>query len=115
MSAENARVLTLDAYVAESALERIDFIKLDVDGNELRVLEGAAHTLERFRPTMLMELAPYVLDEEDGTLEGVLALLKEAGYRLTDLKSTRELAPSASEVRHAVPDGAGVNVLATCA
>jgi FkbM family methyltransferase len=35
--------------------QRIDFIKLDVEGMELDVLEGAAEAIRRFRPHMLIE------------------------------------------------------------
>ena len=41
---------TLDALVAGGELERVDFVKLDVEGAELRVLRGAAETTRRFRP-----------------------------------------------------------------
>lgn len=34
---------------------RVDFIKIDVEGMELEVLEGAKETIEKFRPQMLIE------------------------------------------------------------
>jgi len=38
--------------------QRVDFIKIDVEGCELFVLEGAAETMSRHRPTLLFECAP---------------------------------------------------------
>ena len=42
---EEVRVRTLDEYCRERAIERIDLLKLDVEGNELEVLAGAADAL----------------------------------------------------------------------
>jgi FkbM family methyltransferase len=41
------RIVTLDSLVAELKLERVDFLKIDVEGAEMDVLEGAAGLLER--------------------------------------------------------------------
>jgi FkbM family methyltransferase len=48
----DARVETLDAY----GLGGVSFIKVDVEGSELEVLEGAAATIARDRPVLLLEL-----------------------------------------------------------
>ena len=41
---------TLDRIVAEHRLDRVDLVKIDVEGHERRVIEGAAASLARFRP-----------------------------------------------------------------
>jgi FkbM family methyltransferase len=43
---------TIDQVVAERRLDRVDFVKLDIEGAELNALEGAADTLRRFRPRL---------------------------------------------------------------
>jgi len=40
---------TIDSFVAEEAIEKIDFMKIDVEGYELKVLEGARSSLEKIR------------------------------------------------------------------
>ncbi len=52
---------TLDDYVATVGLQRLDFIKMDVEGFEPAVLQGAAATIERFRPPILMEFNVWCL------------------------------------------------------
>ena len=43
---------TIDALVARGDVERVDFLKIDVEGADLGVLEGAAETLRAFRPRL---------------------------------------------------------------
>ena len=50
-------------------------IKIDVEGHELKVLEGARETLEKHKPSILVELLPHVEDSKH-----VRTLLKEMGY-----------------------------------
>lgn len=48
-------VKTLDGYVDENGIDRIDFLKVDIEGFELPFLKGAQKTLLRLRPVVLME------------------------------------------------------------
>ncbi len=48
-------VTTLDAVVAQQRWDRVDFIKIDVEGMELEVLRGAGDILKSRRPVVLFE------------------------------------------------------------
>jgi FkbM family methyltransferase len=54
-SAEKVDGVALDSYVERAGLERIDLIKIDVEGFEPAVLHGAKATLARFRPMLIVE------------------------------------------------------------
>lgn len=41
----------------DSMVEKVDFIKLDVDGAEAKVLDGASGLLKKCRPPVMMELS----------------------------------------------------------
>ncbi|MDB5446723.1 MAG: methyltransferase FkbM family [Phenylobacterium sp.] len=61
--------VTLDQLVRDRGLERVDFIKLDVEGAERMVLEGAAETIRRFRPKFAVSVYhrpddPFVLHRQ---------------------------------------------------
>lgn len=45
-------VVSIDAFVEEEKIERIDFIKMDIEGAELEALKGAVHTLKGSRPQL---------------------------------------------------------------
>jgi len=50
------KLSTLDLFCAENGIEKLDFIKIDVEGHEWSVLKGAKATLEKFRPLCLVEI-----------------------------------------------------------
>jgi FkbM family methyltransferase len=52
---------TIDGVVSEFGLKRLDFIKIDVEGFELDVLEGAQHTLAELRPQVFLEFNSFTL------------------------------------------------------
>jgi FkbM family methyltransferase len=52
-SVETAR---LDDCLARFALDRVDLVKLDVEGAELEVLQGASMVLTKFRPIFICEV-----------------------------------------------------------
>ncbi|MDO9710003.1 FkbM family methyltransferase [Paracraurococcus lichenis] len=54
-------VETVDALVARHGLARLDFMKVDVEGFETEVLDGAKATLARFRPVVFAEFNAWVL------------------------------------------------------
>ena len=69
---------TIDALVARRVVDRVDFIKLDVEGSELNVLQGARATLQRFRPRLA--IAAYHRLEDLSVLPAYLTEL-DLGYR----------------------------------
>lgn len=53
---ETVKMDTLDNFAAAKRLNRLDFIKMDVEGYEYKILLGAAKVLDRFRPVILCEI-----------------------------------------------------------
>jgi FkbM family methyltransferase len=49
-------ILTLDEAFAWEGLDRLDYIKIDVEGAEAQVLSGAMKTISKYRPIIQMEV-----------------------------------------------------------
>lgn len=72
---------TIDGVVSALRLDRLDFIKADIEGWELRLLHGGENTLERFRPILLLELSAAALARAGDGLGEAFAFLAARGYR----------------------------------
>ncbi|MEU4763377.1 FkbM family methyltransferase [Actinosynnema sp. NPDC023794] len=84
--AEHLEVLvrtdTLDRFRAANAIDRVDFVKADVEGAELRVLQGGEETIERFRPKLLLEIEERHVSRFGYRARDVQDWLAERGYRM---------------------------------
>ena len=56
------KVKRLDDLFPDIGIDRLDFMKLDVEGYELRVLKGAEKTIAQYRPIVQMEFNSWTLD-----------------------------------------------------
>lgn len=72
-------VTTIDKLVEELKLERVDYIKMDIEGAEQKALIGARRTIARFRPTLA--LSAYHRPDDP---EKIPELVRQAwpGYRI---------------------------------
>jgi len=49
-------ITTLDVWLDDHPVERLDLIKIDIEGAELPCLRGAERSLRRFRPKLIIEI-----------------------------------------------------------
>jgi len=73
--------VSVDQLVAERPTRRVSFIKIDVQGAELRVLEGSVKTIDRWRPVLLVELEESSLRAQGTSARAVIDFLWVRGYR----------------------------------
>ena len=73
--------MRLDDFVAAEPLTRLDFIKLDIEGWEVRCLAGAQETLRRFRPAVLLEVRADTLARAGNAPEEVWEIFETLRYR----------------------------------
>jgi FkbM family methyltransferase len=103
--AERVSFMTLDGYVAAhpGLFNRLDCIKLDVDGFEEAVLRGAQDTLLRYRPVVLMEIGSDSM--------GAVCYLQSQGYSFLT-ESGAEILPDNISVPETPGRRPTVNVVA---
>lgn len=71
---------TLDKFVEDEGVPRVDLIKADIEGWEGRMLAGAVETLKRFKPVLYLELAASRLARAGDSVEGIWSLLTGMSY-----------------------------------
>ena len=49
---EEINLLTIDKFTEDNKLPRVDFIKIDAEGYEKQIIEGALETIKKFSPTI---------------------------------------------------------------
>lgn len=70
------RTIALDSF----ELSRLDFLKLDVEGCELRALRGAEKTISKFHPKMLIEINHGALERQGAIAQDIYTWLEAHGY-----------------------------------
>lgn len=73
---------TLDQYVSDMQIKRLDIIKIDVEGAELDALEGGRETIRRFRPRVMMEVNVSHLRRAGKTLDDLVGFWADLGYSM---------------------------------
>jgi FkbM family methyltransferase len=77
---------TLDRF----AFDDVDVIKIDVEGYELSVLQGAVKTLRRCRPALIIEIEQRHLDRVGQRMETIFEFLDGFGYAAFFVDATHE-------------------------
>ena len=110
----NGAVATsLDQVIDTLGLDRVNFVKIDVDGHEPQVLAGAVQTLRKFRPKILVEWAPYLFEGREALLNPALAELSAIGYRarVAGSKVVGDLPRHRADLFVPIARGASINLL----
>lgn len=78
----DVKVDTIDDFCKREKIERINFLRMDVEGHEDKVLAGARHTLSRSEECLIfLELHPRMIEESGRSLPEMLTALEDLGFR----------------------------------
>ena len=90
---DKTKIITLDSYVGEKNLPRVDFIKMDVEGAELDILKGAAMTIARYKPILALS-AYHKLDDFWTLMNFVKSVRPDYEFALRQSYETPEEEPA---------------------
>lgn len=91
---------TVDALVASENIDRVDLVKVDVEGAEMDVLRGMRRLVEHPRaPYLLVECCPHTLAEYGQTTADLVALLEAYGYVVYNVEDNRLMRRRPDEVQ----------------
>lgn len=84
VSSNPVRTITIDALCEESGINAGDkwlsFIKMDLEGYEMKALKGAKETLKRFKPKLLIEMNSFRLEENGSNYKELYDWLLAQNY-----------------------------------
>jgi FkbM family methyltransferase len=79
--------MTLDEFAVAHGITSIDFIKMDIQGAEILLLEGGQRTLRSLRPDLILEVSPQDMAGIGKTSRDLLAAIAQCGYRIHELSA----------------------------
>lgn len=97
---EPVNILTLDDWVHRNATAKIDLIKMDVEGYEMEVLEGAHQTIDRLRPKLFIEIDETNLRKYNASTSDIIRYLWSKRYRVSDIDGTTITDPAILQGKH---------------
>ena len=83
--------ITMDDYCENEGIERLDFIKIDVDGYDLDIIEGGRSVFNKYKPIVMAEICDRVLKKQNANYKQYLRKYLEYGYTQAKLLETSEL------------------------
>lgn len=83
--AENIVVVKMDDWCLEHKINKIDLIKIDIEGAELFALQGAEETLRRLQPKMIVEVNQKTCLRAGYTARQLVDFILKLGYQIYNI------------------------------
>lgn len=91
---EEIETITIDGYLEQQGIDAVDLIKIDVEGHELRVLQGMRRTLKApadKAPELFVEVNEKTLQSAGTPMQAIFDELAAAGYNAYRIVGSNEL------------------------
>lgn len=81
---QKIKITTLDNFVHEHNIEKVDYIKIDAEGLDIDVIQGGMNTIKRFMPDLYVEYLNLGSSKDEDTAEegkaNLIQYLESLGY-----------------------------------
>jgi FkbM family methyltransferase len=91
---KKVKAITLDAYIKENNIEKVDFIKIDVEGFESNVLNGAPETIKKYKPILFVEVVDDYLKTKGSSAGALIQQIRSFGYDVKNAEDSSEIGPN---------------------
>lgn len=81
-SKEIVESITLDDYASNNSIEKIDLIKIDIEGGEYNAILGMTKILSDSKPQVLIEINHQTLQDSGRTEKEIIDLFNQFNYRI---------------------------------
>ncbi len=85
---ERVSTTTLDCFAER--VEKVEIIKMDIQGAEGRAIRGGERLLTEQHPTLFIEISPHLLRHAGDDHRDIIELLKSWGYMLSMINESRQ-------------------------
>jgi FkbM family methyltransferase len=85
ISSETVNTITLDEFIEEEEIRKVDVLKLDIEGSEFNALKGAMKTIQEHKPAIMLGVNITSLESCGADLIRIEKLLRELGYYIYKL------------------------------
>jgi len=108
-SGQSVEVITIDEFFRREGIDRLNFVKIDVEGMEYEVLKGGLATWKRFQPVLFFEtIREFEMHLKQPLFKNIEIMLKEIGYILFKYIDGQLIETTSSDLGHdtiALPSG----------
>ena len=73
-------LVSIDDFARSRNLQRLDLIKIDIEGGELSALQGATHVFATLKPALIVEVSDQTCRAAGYTMQDLYWFLGENGY-----------------------------------
>ena len=103
--------ISLDQITKQFNIEKLNWLKIDVDGFEKDVLLGGQYIFEYHKPNIFMELCEYSLKEHHTSVEEILSFLIQFNYHFYSV-SGKAFGQNIKAIKKTIPNMGTINIFA---
>lgn len=82
LSGSKVDIVSVDDFMKEYKLGSVHFLKIDVEGAEFEVLQGAVSTLNKMHPVIILAIHPEAIKAKGDSLGDIYDLIEITGYTI---------------------------------
>src|SRR5204862_8218358 len=74
------KLQSLDKIIEQYQIDRVDFIKIDIEGGELKALLGSRNVISKYRPVFMVEINQETYKAAGYSIHDVDSFFKDFNY-----------------------------------